>query len=261
MYASSNLKIKGDSMGIKDYYDSNYIEMISNQMLGVCPSFPKEKFVSSMCERVSDQTYSEKMKIISEGLNECFSSYDDALKVFTAILGKKMESMSEMYDVGMRYAPFGKFIEMYAVENEVYFDNTLDYIYELTQRYTGEFAMRPLLAAFPERTVTVIEKWTDDESDCVRRLCSECMRVSIPWASKLNFALDYFEIYSKILIKLSNDECEYVRRSVANNINELCKVDLDKAKTIINEISKINGKYAKTLITHGTRWARKKGMM
>ncbi len=181
--------------------------------------------------------------------------------MFTAILGEKMKSMREMYDVGMHYAPFGKFIELYAVENEDYYDQTLTYIYEMTQRYSGEFAMRPLLKAFPERTLAFIKKWTEEESDCVRRLCSECMRVSIPWGSKLTFVLENFEGYSEVLLKLATDDCEYVRRSVANNLNALCKADIEKAKIRIEKLRAMEDKKIKTVITHGTRYARKKGFL
>ncbi len=248
-------------MTIKEYYDIYYIKRISEQMAAVYPDFPKNSFIAKMNAELGEQTYTEKMIIISKGLYECFPNYSKALEVFTAILGDKMKSMSEMYDVGMPYAPFGKFIEIYAVENAECYDQTLTYIYEMTQRYSGEFAMRPLLKAFPERTLDVIKKWTDDESDCVRRLCSECMRVAIPWGSKLTFALEHFEEYSEILLKLATDDCEYVRRSVANNLNELCKADLEKAKILIEKLRAIDDKKIKSVITHGTRYARKKEML
>ncbi len=248
-------------MLIKDYYDLDYIQWICGQIVSVYPPFDGESFVSYMQEHLSDQNYTEKLHIIAEGLHSHLPDYRTALEVFHAMLGEKMSSMKVMYDVGMPYAPFGKFIEKYAVENEDCFDETMEYIYELTQRYTGEFAMRPLLAAFPERTVTVIKGWTDDESDCVRRLCSECMRIGIPWASKLNFALEHFDDYCSVLLKLATDDCEYVRRSVANNLNELCKADMEKAKILINKLNTIEDKRIKPLITHGTRWARlKKGI-
>ncbi len=248
-------------MAIKDYYDLCYIQSISDKMAAVYPAFPKEQFLRKMQAELADQTYSEKMILISKGLYESFPDYSKALEVFTAILGPKMMSMAEMYEVGMEYAPFGKFIELYAVQNEDCYDQTLAYIYEMTQRYSGEFAMRPLLAAFPERTLAVIQKWTDDENDCVRRICSECMRVSVPWGSKLKFALEHFDGYSDVLVKLATDECEYVRRSVANNLNELCKADMEKAQILIDRIRAIDSKYIKTVITHGTRWARKKGLL
>ncbi len=247
-------------MSISGYYDIRYIENVSKKIIKAYPEFKKDHFIEDMEVELNEQTYTEKMIIVANALNKYIPSYGKALEIFHAMLGRKMTSMSETYDLGMEYAPFGKYVELFAVQNEACFEKTVGYIYELTQRYTGEFAMRPLLKAFPERTLEVIKKWTDDKSDCVRRLCSECMRVAIPWAPKLNFALERFDECAKVLIKLASDECEYVRRSVANNLNELCKVDMEKAKYLIEKISEIDdSKNIKKLITHGTRWARKKG--
>ncbi len=249
-------------MSISGYYDMRYIQNVSDKIIKEYPAFERDDFIEAMKAELSDQTYTEKMLIIANGLHKYIPNYSKALDIFQAMLGRKMTSMREMYDLGMEYAPFGKFIELFAVQNEACFERTVGYVYELTQRYTGEFAMRPLLKAFPERTLEVIKKWTEDTSDCVRRLCSECMRIGIPWASRLNFALEHFDGYAEVLLKLANDECEYVRRSVANNLNELCKVDMEKAKYLIAKISATgDSKNVKRLITHGTRWARKRGCL
>ena len=47
--------------------------------------------------------------------------------------------------------------------------------------------------------------------------------------------MNYFQDYQYILDVLSTDENEYVRRSVANNINDLYKYDSKKADAIINK--------------------------
>ncbi len=247
-------------MSIKSYYDINFVKKISNDIKKLYAEFNSEAFILDMESILDEQSYSERMIIISEGLHKYFPNYKTTLELFTKMLGPKLSSMKYMYD-NMEYAPFGKYIEKFAPDNEVYLEETFYYIYELTQRYTGEFAMRPLLVKYPNECIGKIKIWMNDSSDCVRRMCSECMRVAIPWSSKIKFALEHFNDYSEILIKLSTDECEYVRRSVANNLNELCKADLDKAKTLIEELKEIDNKYIPSLIKHGTRWARKKGIL
>ncbi len=248
-------------MLIKDYYNIEYINTIAGQMAAIYPAFARERFVSDMADRLSDQTYTEKMHIIAEGLHTHLPDYRTALAVFTAMLGEKIPSMQVMYEAGMPYAPFGKFIEKYAVQHEDCFPETVAYIHGLTQRYSGEFAMRPLLAAFPEKTLAVLRTWVRDDSDCVRRLCSECMRISIPWGSRLTFALEHFDSYCDILVRLVQDDCEYVQRSVANNLNALCKADMEKARILLERLRAIEDRRIQSVITHGTRWARKKGIL
>ncbi len=247
-------------MLIKDYYNIDFIKQIASKIKNTYPQFDNESLIADMQEKLQDQTYSEKMIIIANGLNKYLPDYKRTLEIFTAILGEKLNSMKEMYD-NMEYAPFGKYIEIYAPQNKTSLEESLNYVYELTQRYTGEFAMRPLLSAFPTECIKKIKEWTDDKSDCVRRLCSECMRIAIPWGSKIDFALRYFEDYCDILLKLSTDGCEYVRRSVANNLNELCKANLEKGKVLIEMLNRIDNKNIKKIITHGTRYVRKKGIL
>ncbi len=55
--------------------------------------------------------------------------------------------------------------------------------------------------------------------------------------------------------------CNPYGPGVANNLNELCKADIDKAQSLIDRIRTIDSKYIKTVITHGTRWARKKELL
>ncbi len=247
-------------MSIKSYYDISFIKKISNDIKKLYIDFNSDAFISDMEAILNEQTYSERMIIISEGLHKYLPDYKSTLEIFNKMLGPKLSSMRYMYD-NMDYAPFGKYIEKYAPLNAEYLEETFNYIYELTQRYTGEFAMRPLLVKYPNECIEKIKIWMNDSSDCVRRMCSECMRVAIPWSLKIKFALEHFDEYSEILLKLSTDECEYVRRSVANNLNELCKADLDKAKILIKKLKEIDNKYIPTLIKHGTRWARKKGIL
>ncbi len=249
-------------MSIGEYFDVAYAEKIGNKIKELYPAFAKDNFVAQVKEQLPNRTYTERLVVLASAMQVCIESYGKALDIFTAMLGPKMSSMREMYEFGMDYAPLGKFVELFATSNEGDFFKTVEFVYQLTQRYTGEFAMRPLLEAFPQKTARVILSWSKDQSDCVRRLCSECMRVSIPWGKKLNFALQYFGEYSHILITLATDKCEYVRRSVANNINELYKVDVQKANYLIGEIGKIsNDNDIKKLITHATRWARKHGVL
>lgn len=248
-------------MLIKDFYNIEYVKDVARQIEQLCSSFDRKAFVVSMQKRLADQCFGEKLDLIAEHLHKYLPNYPKALEIFSAMLGEKLTSMRDMYEAGLPYAPFGRFIEKYAPLNEDYFPQTTSYIRELTQRFTGEFAMRPLLNTFPQKTISTIKEWTDDKSDCVRRLSSECMRIGLPWARKLNFALEYFDEYCAILLKLSDDECEYVRRSVANNLNELCKADLPKAKILIAKLKERGGKEMPSLIKHGTRWARKKGLL
>ena len=138
--------------------------------------------------------------------------------MFEELLGPKLTSFADMYSDGMLLAPIGKYVEIHCAEYPEYFDLSVHFIEELTKRYTGEFAMRPLIQAFPKESIEVLKTWSKSQDPYVRRLSSECMRIRLPWAKKLTAAVERFDDFTEIMGNLCRDENPYVQRSVANNL-------------------------------------------
>jgi len=93
----------------------------------------------------------------------------------------------------------------------------------LTPMYTAEFAIRPFLECHPELTYRQMVLWCLDSSEDVRRLASEGIRPRLPWGKQLP---DYIENPADVIALLENlrdDPSDYVRRSVANNLNDISK--------------------------------------
>ena len=75
----------------------------------------------------------------------------------------------------------------------------------------------------PDQTLTELQSWTRDDNVDVRRLASEGTRPTLPWGIQLpQFLNDPSHTYP-ILDALKDDKEEYVRRSVANHLNDLSK--------------------------------------
>lgn len=93
----------------------------------------------------------------------------------------------------------------------------------LTQRFTAEFSIRPFLQKHTQATLELLMDWTRDPSEHVRRLVSEGTRPRLPWASRLPaFQRDPTPVLA-LLERLKDDPALYVRRSVANNLNDIGK--------------------------------------
>jgi 3-methyladenine DNA glycosylase AlkC len=103
-------------------------------------------------------------------------------------------------------------------------ETALELQYELTKRFTAEFSIRAFLEG-PHRDATLarLREWAADPSPHVRRLVSEGTRPRLPWASRLReFQRDPGPVL-ELLDLLRHDPAEYVRRSVANNLNDIAK--------------------------------------
>lgn len=96
-------------------------------------------------------------------------------------------------------------------------------LHALTQRFTAEFALRSFLVAHEATTLRTLARWTRDASPHVRRLVSEGSRPRLPWGMALpRFVADPSPTLP-LLRALQDDASAYVRRSVANHLNDVAK--------------------------------------
>jgi len=96
-------------------------------------------------------------------------------------------------------------------------------LHALTQRSTAEFAIRPFLQVHPERVWPTLLRWTSDPSAHVRRLASEGSRPRLPWGLRLQALVADPAPSLPLLLALQDDPSSYVRRSVANHLNDIAR--------------------------------------
>jgi 3-methyladenine DNA glycosylase AlkC len=96
-------------------------------------------------------------------------------------------------------------------------------LHAITQRFTGEFAVRPFIAQQPDAVWPVLRQWARDPSAHVRRLASEGSRPRLPWGLRLQALVADPAPTLPLLRTLQDDPSAYVRRSVANHLNDIAK--------------------------------------
>jgi 3-methyladenine DNA glycosylase AlkC len=118
------------------------------------------------------------------------------------------------------YMPHMFFVSQHGLEH---FEESMRAQHALTQLFTAEFSIRAYLEKHPERTLALLREWARDPSEHVRRLVSEGTRPRLPWAPRLRaFQKDPRPVL-ELLELLKDDPASYVRRSVANNLNDIGK--------------------------------------
>ena len=105
------------------------------------------------------------------------------------------------------------------------FDAGMGLLASLTSRLSSEFAIRDLLNARPERALSQMTAWTRDENEHVRRLATEGSRAYLPWARRVPWLIENPLATRSILDATYRDATDYVRRSAANHLNDLSRVD------------------------------------
>ncbi|KMW59484.1 DNA alkylation repair enzyme [Candidatus Rhodobacter oscarellae] len=121
---------------------------------------------------------------------------------------------------GWSLVPVGNYVAEDGLEHP---EACLGFLAEMTKRFSAEFAVRPFFRDHPELTLETAAGWARDPNHHVRRLASEGSRPRLPWGIRLqDFVRDPAPVLP-ILAALKDDPSEYVRRSVANNLNDIAK--------------------------------------
>jgi 3-methyladenine DNA glycosylase AlkC len=118
------------------------------------------------------------------------------------------------------YMPHLFFVARHGLDH---FEDSMRAQHALTQRFTAEYSIRAFLEKHPEATLARLRQWTADPSEHVRRLVSEGTRPRLPWAPRLRAFQEDPRPVIELLEMLKDDPALYVRRSVANNLNDIGK--------------------------------------
>lgn len=113
--------------------------------------------------------------------------------------------------------------EYIAIHKQLSLNQGLQYLKQMTPFFSAEFAIRHCILHDPEQTLAVLNTWLTDENHHVRRLISEGTRPRLPWGVRLPVFIEQPELVLPLLLALRDDSEEYVRRSVANHLNDIAK--------------------------------------
>lgn len=217
----------------KDSYGDAYAEMLASRIDAVLPEFSHARFMETLAGQLEGREFLARMDLFAEALKRSLpGSYAQHMVALHLLLGPELQTETGMFTQGWWLWPIARYVEKRATED---FPVSVAFIRELTKRHTGEFAVRPLLVAFPEPMMAVMLTWSRDENVHVRRLASEGVRIRLPWAKKLTIALERFDEYKTILGNLKDDGSRFVQKSVGNNLNDLYKEAPVKAEEIVAE--------------------------
>ena len=132
-------------------------------------------------------------------------------------------------------------------------------LHAITQRFTAEFAIRPFLQQAPQVTLATLERWAADPSAHVRRLVSEGSRPRLPWGLRLEALVQDPSPTLPLLRALQDDESAYVRRSVANHLNDIAKDHPDLVARWVTEHLQGASAERTALLRHASRSLIKQG--
>ncbi len=244
---------------LKTFFSPALVARLAADIARVHPDFPVRAFVKEVCKDLQSLELLARGKHIARALEHHLpDDYPQAIAVLLRSLGPEHAS-DELIGVGMApffYLPHTLFVAERGLEH---FDLSLHAQYELTKRFSAESSIRPYIARDPERTFAMLRAWTTDRNAHVRRLVSEGTRLRLPWAARVPWLDANPERVLELLELLKDDPSTLVRRSVANNLNDLGKVRAALLTRTCASWLKGASTERRALVEHALRSAVKRG--
>ncbi len=238
---------------LKDRYNKKFFSDLGQGLNEVIKNYDHDSFIKTIQKNPwKKMELKDRMKRIADSLAQILPvEYPKAILVFEKICEKLR--VHESYGLEFMFLP--EFIEANGLEH---FEESMKAMEKITSLTSCEFAIRPFIIKYPKKSIKRLIKWSKHKDLHVRRLASEGSRPRLPWAIALpDFKKNPQDILP-ILENLKNDPSEYVRRSVANNLNDISKDNPDLfIKTVKPWLGK--NKEVDAVVKHGSRTLLKAG--
>lgn len=245
-----------EKKAFKDWFDAEAAHRLGTQMQSARAEFPLERFKKQATRDLDTLEFHGRVHQFADALAECLpSDIPKALDILSRSL-PPVDPDNEAINDGWLQWPLGHFIAEHGLDH---FDASMRAMIELTQRFSSEFAVRPFVEHQPDATFAALQKLTSHPSPHVRRWCSEGVRPRLPWGNKLrDLVRDPSPIWP-ILEALKDDPSLYVRKSVANGLNDIAKDHPDQVLDRCEAWQQHAGKERNWIIRHALRTLIKDG--
>ena len=238
----------------KNRYNYESLHKLALSIRAVYPMFQVDTFVADIMDETWDALeLKARMRQIAINLRKHLpTDYEQALGIIDKVIADYPEGFN---DFTLMFFP--DFVEVYG-QDECHWDLSMAALERYTPSSSAEFAVRPFIINQEERMMAQMAAWARHDNEHVRRLASEGCRPALPWGQALNsFKKDPSPVLG-ILEQLKADPSLYVRKSVANNLNDISKTHPELVAKIAEDWYGKNN-HTDWIVRHGCRTLLKKG--
>jgi len=233
----------------KDYVNRESVSKFALDLSKVYKKFDQKSFIDSVCTKeFFDLELKDRLNEVARQLKPFLP---ESYKKATEILIKAAPHVGGFYNWSMT-----AFIEQNGLDH---FDISVNALKELTQYGSSEFAIRPFMINHTDKMMKVLSKWVKDPNEHIRRLAAEGTRPRGVWVAHIEAFKKDPKPVLKLLEALKADESLYVRKAVANNLNDITKDNPDLVIKTAKKWLKDKNPDTDWIIKHACRSLIKKG--
>ena len=198
---------------LKEIFDKRRFRSVALDLAAIYPAFDAKRFLKIALAGLDELSLMQRLRRMTEALHATLpEDYRQAVKILRALAPR--------INHGFATLVLPDYVGQYGRQD---FDWSMYALKYFTGFGSSEFAVREFLRLDPARALAIMETWSRDDSDAVRRLASEGCRPRLPWSFRLDAILDEPMLAVAILENLRTDASLYVRKSVANHLNDVTK--------------------------------------
>ncbi|GGY32790.1 hypothetical protein GCM10011297_02160 [Bacterioplanes sanyensis] len=249
------------AQAFKEHFNHEAVKTLASQLQSTWPEFDGDAFVAAVVPHLPALALKQRSALIQRELGRYLpSDFAVSADVLYRCLAPKAEKGWQASDgdgvSGWLIMPLADYV---AEQGQQHLPLALDLLKAMTSRFSSEFAIRPLLQRFPEQTLAALKHWVNDDDEHVRRLVSEGTRPRLPWGIRLTQFIADPRPMLPLLEQLRDDSSEYVRRSVANHLNDIAKDHPELIAELAREWMQNAPLTRQKLLRHGCRTLIKQG--
>lgn len=209
---------------MKDILGPAALRVIADAGMAASPRFDRTVFLDTATQGLEALSVMARVRHIADALHGALpGDYPHALAVLRA-MGPRLTHAFQGFALAEYVARYGL--------HDV--DASMEALADLTRHGSAEFAIRPFLAHDPTRVLAQMLAWAEHPNEHVRRLASEGARPRLPWGTRVLALKDDPTLAAPILERLKADPSLYVRKSVANHLNDIGK---DRADWLVERMA------------------------
>lgn len=198
---------------LKHMYSTDLLKSYVTELSKVYPEFDKKKFLE-ISKPMLKLEMKDRVRLIRDQFTVALPvKYPQALKILLKSLeGGKLS--------GFALWPMTEFVQTYGLDH---IELSLKALKKMTPLFTAEWAIRPFIKKDLNTSMNFLKECVLDSNEHVRRWASEGSRPRLPWGERLHVFIEKPKLSIDLISPLKFDPSLYVRKSVANHLNDIAK--------------------------------------
>lgn len=240
---------------LKEIFNAAAVGWLAERLNAAWPQFPSARFRQAILADLPALELKARIERIAlEMQRQLPADFKKSVKIVIKALGAPPPA-GDGTDFGdFRLLACHRFVSLAGLD---YADLALDYFARTTRHFSAEFDIRPFIQRDQDGVLAVMRQWAADDDWRLRRLASEGARPRLPWGLRLAGLVKDPTPLFPILEALRDDPVEAVRRSVANNLNDIAKDHPDLLVRYVKPWLKSDAR--QPLVRHALRHLVKQG--